>query len=91
MMPKTTRDVLLMLSMAGLAAAAGAAASEPRAPLFPADFEGATIALVYVDLRDPSGAELDEPPLRDELARASGLTAGSAFSTTATGAATCST
>jgi len=83
MMTKTTRIAPLMLSMAGLAAAAGTAASEPRAPLFPADFEGATIALVYVDLRDPSGAELDEPTLRDELARASGLAAGSGFSITA--------
>jgi hypothetical protein len=81
--PKSTRAALLMLSMVGLAAVASAAGQEPRAPLFPADFEGATIALVYVDLRDPSGTELDEPSLRDELARTSGLTAGSAFSITA--------
>jgi hypothetical protein len=68
---------LLLLCSSGASVAAGA---EPRAPLFPADFEGATIALIWVDLRDPAGAELDDPEARDRLAAAFGLRAGSPFS-----------
>ncbi len=56
---------------------------EPRVPLFAPELEGATIALVYVDLRDPTGAELDDPSARDRLAAAFGLQAGSPFSITA--------
>jgi len=54
--------------------------SAPRVPLFAPDFEGSTVALVYVDLRDPAGTELADPALREALASAFGLRPGSAFS-----------
>lgn len=82
MTPTCIRAVLLTLAFACSATAVHAADLPPRVPLFPADFEGATVAMVYVDLRDPTGAELDLPSLRDELATAFGMPAGSAFTIT---------
>lgn len=78
--PIRTLAPMVVLVIVASAASVGAAEPEPRAPLFPADFEGATIALVYVDLRDPVGDEVDEPALREQLATTFGLTAGAAFS-----------
>lgn len=76
-----------VLAVVIVATSAALSAAEPgsdvRVPLFPPDFEGATIALVYVDLRDPAGTELADPALRETLALAFGLRAGSPFTTPA--------
>ena len=58
---KPTRTIAPMVALVivAFAASVSAAEPEPRAPLFPADFEGSTIALVYLDLRDPAGNTTD--------------------------------
>jgi hypothetical protein len=72
--------VLAVVMIVTSAAVSVAADAEPRVPLFPPEFEGATIALVYLDLRDPTGAEVDAPSLRDQVVAVFGLQPGSPFS-----------
>jgi len=72
--------VLAAMLIATFAAVATTEEAQPRVPLFAPDFEGSTVALVYVDLRDPPGTELADPALRESLASAFGLRAGSPFS-----------
>ena len=74
----------------GLAAACllllgcGAAAAAPqRAPLPPALQEGAPIVLVYLDVRDPAGAETGDAEALGRIGAAFGLRAGSPFSVAA--------
>ena len=63
-----------------LGGGAEAAEPAPRVPVAPTLYEGAPLALVYLDLRDAAGVELVDDPLRSEILSAFGLRAGSPFS-----------
>jgi hypothetical protein len=78
------RSVAVFIGLAsGVVIGAPGAAEGPRAQLPPALYESAPLALVYLDLRDPSGLEVDDPQLRERIQRSFGLRAGLPFTITA--------
>ncbi|HEX5818087.1 MAG TPA: hypothetical protein VFY20_04370, partial [Gemmatimonadales bacterium] len=79
-MRRTLAGLAAGLALLAVVPAARLAAQQTRTPVPPARFEGVPIRLVYVDVRDSTGAERPDSALREQVREAAGVKAGMLFS-----------